>query len=206
LDKQIHEELDITAYEADMRHLLNSYVQADPAMELGELGTRLLLELIVDTGSNDVVARQIDAKGKLSNRAVAETIINNVRQGHHSGPTHRSAFLRADVVATGRSDPAESGTTPKRTRSFCVRPRRWRSDGALQQPAFPPPASTFRYPTPEEALAEFARRLDRTVRERAPAGWKGDPTRETQVLNALFTLLDRDREETRALFEIVKHR
>jgi type I restriction enzyme R subunit len=44
------------------------------------------------------------------------------------------------------------------------------------------------------------------VRERAPAGWKGDPTRETQVLNALFTLLDRDREETRALFEIVKHR
>jgi type I restriction enzyme R subunit len=67
------------------------------------------------------------------------------------------------------------------------------------------PASTFRYPTPEEALAEFALRLDRTVRERAPAGWKGDSAREAQVLNALYPLLDGDREATQALFEIVKH-
>jgi type I restriction enzyme R subunit len=73
-------ELDIKSYEADMRHLLNSYVQVDPAMELGELGARSLVELIVDTGINDVIARQLNAKGKLSNRAVAETIIKNVRK------------------------------------------------------------------------------------------------------------------------------
>jgi type I restriction enzyme R subunit len=67
------------------------------------------------------------------------------------------------------------------------------------------PATTFRYPTPDEARAEFALRVDRTVRERAPAGWKGDQAREAQVLNALYPLLDRDREATRALFEIVKN-
>ena len=44
-----------------------------------------------------------------------------------------------------------------------------------------------------------------TVRERAPAGWKGDQARETEVLNALFPILERDREATAALFEIIKN-
>jgi type I restriction enzyme R subunit len=47
--------------------------------------------------------------------------------------------------------------------------------------------------------------IDRVMRERAPAGWKGDQAREAQVLNALFPLLNRDREATLALFELVKN-
>ena len=43
------------------------------------------------------------------------------------------------------------------------------------------------------------------MREHAPAGWKGDQAREAQVLNALFRLVDRDREATHALFELVKN-
>jgi type I restriction enzyme R subunit len=51
----------------------------------------------------------------------------------------------------------------------------------------------------------LALEIDRTMREHAPAGWKGDQTREAQVLNALFPLLDRDREATVALSELVKN-
>ena len=51
----------------------------------------------------------------------------------------------------------------------------------------------------------LALEIDRVMRERAPAGWKGDQAREAQVLNALFPLLDRNREATLALFELVKH-
>jgi type I restriction enzyme R subunit len=57
----------------------------------------------------------------------------------------------------------------------------------------------------EEALAAFALKLDRTVREQAPAGWRGDYVRESKVKNALYPLLDRDREATTAVFEIVKN-
>ena len=32
----------------------------------------------------------------------------------------------------------------------------------------------------------LALEIDRTLREHAPAGWKGDQAREAQVLNALF--------------------
>jgi type I restriction enzyme R subunit len=51
----------------------------------------------------------------------------------------------------------------------------------------------------------LALEIDRVMRERAPAGWKGDQAREAQVLNALFPLLDRNREATLALFELIKH-
>ena len=51
----------------------------------------------------------------------------------------------------------------------------------------------------------LALEIDRVMRERAPAGWKGDQAREAQVLNALFPLLNRNREATLALFELVKN-
>jgi type I restriction enzyme R subunit len=51
----------------------------------------------------------------------------------------------------------------------------------------------------------LALEIDRVMRERAPAGWKGDQAREAQVLNALFPLLERDREATLALFELIKN-
>ena len=52
---------------------------------------------------------------------------------------------------------------------------------------------------------KLALEIDRVMRERAPAGWKGDQAREAQVRNALFPLLNRDREATVALFELVKN-
>jgi type I restriction enzyme R subunit len=65
--------------------------------------------------------------------------------------------------------------------------------------------STFQCPTNDDEKAALALRIDLAVRERAPAGWKGDQAREAQVLNALFPILDRDREVTRALFDIIKN-
>jgi type I restriction enzyme R subunit len=67
------------------------------------------------------------------------------------------------------------------------------------------PATTFQCPTDQEARAKLAMDIDLTMREQAPAGWKGDDTREKQVLNALFPLMSRDRTATQAIFEIIKN-
>jgi type I restriction enzyme R subunit len=56
-----------------------------------------------------------------------------------------------------------------------------------------------------EERAGLALEIDHVMRERAPAGWKGDQAREAQVLNALFPLLNRDRDVTLALFELIKN-
>jgi type I restriction enzyme R subunit len=67
------------------------------------------------------------------------------------------------------------------------------------------PATSFQCPVEDGEKAALALELDRTMREHAPAGWKGDDTREKQVLNALFPLMSRDRKATQALFEIIKN-
>ena len=51
----------------------------------------------------------------------------------------------------------------------------------------------------------LALELDQAMREKAPAGWKGDDVREKQVLNALFPIMSRDRVATLAIFEIIKN-
>ena len=66
------------------------------------------------------------------------------------------------------------------------------------------PASTFQYPTVEEERANLALKLDRVIRESAPAGWYGDDTREKQILNAIYPILARDRAATEAIFKIIK--
>src|SRR5207302_5221189 len=80
IKKHSGEELDIKPYEADMRHLLNTYIQADPAADLDELADMSLTELIIETGIHDAIARKLNEKGKLSRNAIAEGIINNVRK------------------------------------------------------------------------------------------------------------------------------
>jgi type I restriction enzyme R subunit len=60
-------------------------------------------------------------------------------------------------------------------------------------------------PGEKEQRAELALQIDRATRENAPADWKGDDTREKQVLNALFPLLSRNRDTTLAVFEISKN-
>ena len=63
IKKHSGEELDIKPYEADMRHLLNTYIQADPAADLGNLNSLSLTELIIETGIHDAIARKLNEKG-----------------------------------------------------------------------------------------------------------------------------------------------
>ena len=73
------ESLDLKAYEADMRHLIDTYIEADEPRKISPFDDMGLLELIVKTGIADAIARQLGGlKGNRS--AIAETIENNVRR------------------------------------------------------------------------------------------------------------------------------
>src|SRR5207244_8085341 len=73
------ESLDLKAYEADMRHLIDTYIEADEPRKLSPFDNMGLLELIVKTGIADAIASQLG--GLNGNRnAIAETIENKVRR------------------------------------------------------------------------------------------------------------------------------
>jgi type I restriction enzyme R subunit len=225
IKKHSGEELDIKPYEADMRHLLNTYVQAEPAADLGALGELSLVELIVETGIHDAIARKLNEKGKLSKNAIAEGIINNVRKtiirDRLTDPRFydEMSLLLEDLIKQSRADAAAYQEFLRKAEELAKKlALKTPSDGTPVALRGLPEASVIFRNLPsicaaggfpealsEEALVELALQIDRTMRERAPAGFRGDPPKEAQVLNALFPLLNRNREATSALFDLVKN-
>jgi len=229
IKKHSGEELDIKPYEADMRHLLNTYVQADPATDMGNLNSLSLTELIIQTGIHDAIARKLNEKGKLSRNAIAEGIINNVRKtivrNHLTDPRFYAEMwkLLDDLIKQSRTDAAAYEAFLKKAEDLVMRMAN--KDTVAGVPAIlqgKPEAivvynnlpsilvhgtAVIREETPieQEERAALALRIDQTMREKAPAGWKGDDIREKQVLNALFPIMSRNRLATQALFEIIKN-
>ncbi|MBX3335890.1 MAG: HsdR family type I site-specific deoxyribonuclease, partial [Nitrospira sp.] len=73
------ESLDLKAYEADMRHLIDTYIEADEPRKISPFDDMPLLDLIVKTGIGNAIATQLG--GLRGNKdAIAETIENNVRR------------------------------------------------------------------------------------------------------------------------------
>jgi len=221
------EELDIKPYEADMRHLLNTYVQADEAADLGYLTALPLTDLIVKTGIHDAIAKKLNAKGKLTRNAVAEAIINNIRKTiirtQLTDPRFYAQMskLLQDLIKQSRDDAAAYEKFLKDAEALARRLAAKEPDGHVPAalhgkreaiviynnlPAILKIAPGATEPSPSgKGLVELTLEIDRVMRERAPAGWKGDQTREAEVRNALFPLLSRNREATRALFELIKN-
>lgn len=65
--------------------------------------------------------------------------------------------------------------------------------------------ATWQSPADPEDRAALALALDQAMQQQAPAAWKGDQARESRVKNALYPLMDKDREATLALFDIIKN-
>jgi len=232
IKKHSGEELDIKPYEADMRHLINTYIQADPAADLGELGEMSLTELIIETGIHDAIARKLNEKGKLSRNAIAEGIINNVRKtiirDQLTDPRfyEQMSKLLDDLIKQSRADTAAYEEFLRKAEELVKRLAAKQPDEGIPAALHGKREATKIYNNLPRILAAgraktagvaepgaeygeervgLALEIDRVMRERAPAGWKGDQAREAQVLNALFPLLNRNREATLALFELIKN-
>lgn len=224
IKKHSGEELDIKPFEADMRHLLNNYVQADPSVDMGDLNSLTLTELIVESGIHDAIARKLNKKGNLTPKSIGEAIINNVRKtiirGHLTDPrfyTEMSKLLD-DLIKMSRAEAA--GYEEFLRKAEDIVKRMAKKDSVAGIPAIlhgnagavvifnnlsTISAQTFQCPTDNDQRAALALQLDQAMREKAPAGFRGDDTREKQVLNALFPIMSRDREATQAIFEIIKN-
>lgn len=231
IKKHSGEELDVKPFEADMRHLLNTYVQADSAEDIGNLSTMSLTELIIETGIHDAIARKLNAKGKLSKNAIAEGIINNVRKtiirDQLTDPRFYSQMskLLDDLIEQRRKATIDY-------EEFLRKAEELVKQLGQQKPVDGIPASLHGHPeaivlfnnlarilagddimVAEESQAEIearaalALKIDETIRRDAPAGWKDDidGPRGRQVLNALFPLMNRDRKATQAVFDIIRH-
>lgn len=226
------EELDIKPFEADMRHLINTYIQADPANLLGDLSSLSLTELIIETGVHDAIAKKLNAKGNLSRDAIAEGIINNVRKtiirDQLTDPKfyEQMSKLLDDLIQQKRDDTASYEQFLKDAEALAKQLGKAGHGGSDLPKALHgnhEASVLYNNLAPEwldelqegmtrdeppyygDAKLRLALLLDEAVREKAPAGWKGDPAREAQVLNAIHPILMKNRAATLAIFEIIKN-
>ncbi|PWV77387.1 type I restriction endonuclease subunit R [Halomonas sp. A11-A] len=224
------EELDIKPFEADMRHLINTYIQADPASNLGSVDNYSLVDLIVETGIHDAIARKLNQQGKLSKNGVAEGIINNVRKTIIRDQLTDPRFyeqlskLLDDLIADWRSETASYQQFLERAEALVKQMAQGQRGEALPPELDDRPEAQVIYhnlpdilaatrpvgevhepaPDADEQRLRLSLAIDRAMREQAPAGWRGDDARERQVLNALHPLLGRNRQATKAVFDLIK--
>jgi type I restriction enzyme R subunit len=231
IKKYSGEELDVKPFEADMRHLINTYIQADPADPLGELDKYSLVEMIIQTGIHDAIAKKLNEKGKLSRNSIAEGIINNVRQTIIRDQLTDPRFYKEmsklldDLIKQKRDDAAAYEAFLKKAEELVQKMAKEQNNTSVPNklqgkieaiiiynnlPDILSHASTPLIAAEPQAeygdkLVHLALEIDRVMIEMAPAGWRGDDTREKQVLNALFPIMQRDRSATTALFELLKN-
>jgi type I restriction enzyme R subunit len=221
--KAAGETLDLKPYEADMRHLIDTYIEAQAPRKISPFDGIGLLDLIVKTGIADAIAERLgDMKG--NKESIAETIENNVRSKILKEELTDPAFFAkmstlldeiirlrkeraieyedylariADIVK--RVDAGKADDTPvqlKTTGQLALynNLKDHVSIHAIQEPEMPYAGKTRALDT---ALA-----LDAAIKSKRPDSWRATVAKEQMVKQVMFDVL-KDIKEVNRLFSIV---
>ncbi len=220
-----NESLDLKAYEADMRHLLDTYVQADDPRQISPFDNIGLLDLIVKTGIADAIAAKLGGM-KENKEAIAETIENNVRsrilKEQTSDPTFydRMSTLLNEIIRLRKSKAIAYEEYLQRIALVAQQVQQGHAGDA--PPALDTAGKRALYNNlvvPEaltdgghqaEAPADYAEarlqltvRVDETIKRIRPDGWRGTLPKEQVIKRALYDVLG-NAEEVERIFLIVK--
>ena len=86
------EYLDLKAYEADMRRLIDTYIEADEPRPISDFDNMSLVELIVKSGAANAINERL-AKSVKSKEGISETIENNIRSVLLKGQLNDPVFF-----------------------------------------------------------------------------------------------------------------
>jgi type I restriction enzyme R subunit len=223
------ESLDLKPYEADMRHLIDTYIEADEPRKISPFDNMSLLELIVKTGIADVIATQLGGL-KGNENAIAETIENNVRRKiikeHLNDPAYydRMSALLDEIIATRRAKAVAYEEYLRRIAELAKRVEEGQEDDA-PEPLKKSPAlralynnlinsetmtapigvaeESGEYQVSGDSRLRLAQKIDEAVRRVKPDDFRGHQARENVIKRALFDILGAEAEVER-LFLIIK--
>ena len=224
------ETLDLKAYEADMRHLIDTYIEADEPRKISPFDGMSLLELIVKTGIYSAINTQLGGL-KEDKNAVAETIENNVRskilKEHLADPSYyeKMSTLLDEIIADRKAAAIEYEEYLRRIAKLARQveeglaedtPEQLKKSPALRalynnlKKAGETPARADRvaeapeeYHVPGALVLEKAKKIDAAVKQVRPDGWRGVQSREQVIKAALYKIL-LDKAEVERIFLIIK--
>lgn len=185
------ETLDLKAYEADMRHLIDTYIQADEPRQVSPFDDMPLLEIIEKLGIDEAVSRL--PKGiKADRRSVAETVENNVRRKIVTERPTDPAFydqmsaLLAKIIEERNVKALEYEAYLARIAELARRVQAGQADETPAALNTPGRRALYNNLGQNEALAV---QIDETVKRVRPDAWRGVEPKERVIKGALYRLL-----------------
>ncbi len=217
------EVLDLKPYEADMRHLLDTYIEAAAPRKISPFDDIGLLDLIVKTGIASAIASQL-AGLKGNQDAIAESIENNVRskiiKEHLTDPAYyeKMSALLDEIIRLRKEKAIEYEEYLKRIADLAKSVQAGKGPDTPEQLNTPGRQALYnnlkdyvavcKVKEPEaqyggkDAVLDLALRLDAAVKEKRPDGWRGVLAKEQLVKQALYEVL-KDIDEVNRIFPII---
>jgi type I restriction enzyme R subunit len=199
------EQLDLKPYEADMRHLIDTYIEADEPRKISNFDNMGLLELIQKTGIANAITAQLGGMKGNSN-AISETIENNVRskiiKEHLNDPAFydKMSALLDEIIAARKAKAIEYEEYLKRIADLAAKVQAGLAEGTPAKLDTPGKRALWNNLGQDE---ELALKIDASVRHVRPDGWRGVQSRE-QVIKAAIYGVVQDAAEVERIFLIVK--
>lgn len=205
IKKASGETLDMKTYEADMRHLLDAYIQAEDSENITPFGDMSLLDII----SNEGVAAAIGAlpKGMRGHQgAIAETIENNVRKkiikDQHLDPAffEKISKLLDELIKQRKANAITYEEYLKKIAEIAKQANSGQSDDTPEVINSAGKRALYNNLDKNE---ELVFKIDNTLKSKSPADWRGNKAKENVVKSELFQILN-NVDEVERIFNIVK--
>ncbi|MDL1984053.1 MAG: HsdR family type I site-specific deoxyribonuclease [Deltaproteobacteria bacterium] len=199
------ETLDLKTYEADMRHLIDNYIQAEESQKISPFGELTLLEIIVNTGIADAI-NSLPQGIKGSKEAVAETIENNVRQKiikeHLTDPAffEEMSVLLNEIIKERKVNAISYEEYLKKIADLAKKVNEGKNDSTPDALNTPAKRALYNNLSLNESLALS---VHESICQYRPDNWKGNETKELVIKSKLYEVLG-DEKEVDRLFPIVK--
>jgi type I restriction enzyme R subunit len=221
--KAAGETLDLKPYEADMRHLIDTYIEAQAPRKISPFDGIGLLDLIVKTGIADAIAERLgEMKG--NKESIAETIENNVRskilKEQLTDPAYfaKMSALLDEIIRLRKEKAIEYEDYLARIADVAKKVSAGKADDTpaqlkttgqlalynnLKDQATISAVQDLSGPLlPADQALDRALQLDSAIKSRRPDGWRGVLAKEQMVKQAMFDVLQ-DINEVNRLFPIV---
>jgi len=199
------ESLDLKAYEADMRHLIDTYIEADEPRKISPFDDMSLLDIIVKTG----IAKAINGLPngiKSKKEAVAETIENNVRkkiikeQLNDPAYYEKMSALLDEIIQFRKEQADKYEEYLKRIAELSKMVATGQSDDTPAELDTHGKRAIYNNLGQNE---ELALKIDKAIKDNRPDGWRGVHTREQVIKKTLYDVL-KDKDKVEKLFLIIK--
>jgi type I restriction enzyme R subunit len=218
------ENIDLKPYEADMRHLIDTYIEADAPRPISPFDDMPLLELIVKTGiANAINSLPNGLKGNKD--AVAETIENNVRskiiKEHLNDPAFydKMSALLDEIIAMRKAKAIEYEEYLKQIAELAKKVEAGQNPGTPKLINTPGRRALFNNlksgadetsagygNANKDDVLELTLRIDETIKQVRPDDWRGHQAKEQVIKAALYGILQDEPEVERIFFIITQHK